>query len=99
MTAPTPDFTAIDTLRFDNRITRALGVEIPITLRWLDTANQDIWQNLALTSIGGLLSSTLLIILVMPALYYVSVRFGWLLRHLWLWLGSLRPPRRSAEAA
>ncbi len=34
------------------------GWQLPFTLRWLDTANQDIWHNLALTSIGGLLSST-----------------------------------------
>jgi HAE1 family hydrophobic/amphiphilic exporter-1 len=68
-----------------------VGIELPFTLRWLDTTNQDIWQNLALTSIGGLLSSTVLIILVLPALYYVSVRVGWVLRHGWLWLMSLVP--------
>ena len=72
-----------------------IGVEIPITLRWLDTANQDIWQNLALTSIGGLVSSTVLIILVLPALYYATVRFGWLTKRLWLWLVSLLPGSAS----
>ena len=70
-----------------------IGVEIPVTLRWLDTANQDIWQNLALTSIGGLISSTVLIILVLPALYYATVRFGWLVKRVWLWLVSLLPGR------
>ncbi len=68
-----------------------VGVELPFTLEWLDTSNQDIWQNLALTSIGGLLSSTLLIILVLPALYYASVRIGWALRRLGARLASLVP--------
>jgi len=77
-----------------------IGLELPFKLQWLDTTNQDIWQNLALTSIGGLLSSTVLIILVLPALYYVSVRSGWLLRQVWLWLASLVPtaPRRVDSA-
>jgi len=65
------------------------GVELPIKVQWLDTTNQDIWQNLALTSIGGLLSSTVLIILVLPALYYASVRIGWTLRRVSFWLVSL----------
>jgi multidrug efflux pump subunit AcrB len=68
-----------------------IGVELPFKLQWLDTANQDIWQNLALTSIGGLLSSTVLILLVLPALYYASVRIGWAARQAGLWLASLLP--------
>jgi HAE1 family hydrophobic/amphiphilic exporter-1 len=70
-----------------------IGIEVPVSLRWLDTTNQDIWQNLALTSIGGLLSSTVLIILVLPALYYATVRVGWLVKSLWLWVVSLMPSR------
>ena len=62
-----------------------LGLELPFALRWMDTSNQDIWQNLALTSVGGLVSSTVLIILTIPALYYMSVRMGWGFRRLGLW--------------
>jgi len=77
-----------------------IGVELPFKLQWLDTSNQDIWQNLALTSIGGLLSSTVLIILVLPALYYASVRIGWGLRQIWLWLAALVPTTaRRVDAA
>jgi hypothetical protein len=61
------------------------GLELPFTLRWMDTDNQDIWQNLALTSVGGLISSTVLIILALPALYYLCVRMGWGFRRLGLW--------------
>ncbi len=66
-----------------------VGWELPFTLRWLDTANQDVWHNLALTSIGGLLSSTVLILLALPALYYASVRVGWVLRAVYLWASSV----------
>jgi HAE1 family hydrophobic/amphiphilic exporter-1 len=59
------------------------NVNLPFTLRWMDADNQDIWQNLALTSIGGLLSSTILILLAMPPLYYLSIRFSWLGRTIW----------------
>jgi HAE1 family hydrophobic/amphiphilic exporter-1 len=77
-----------------------IGVELAFKLQWLDTSNQDIWQNLALTSIGGLLSSTVLIILVLPALYYASVRVGWGLRRVWARLTSLVPAAaRRAGAA
>ncbi len=77
-----------------------IGLELPVRLEWLDTANQDIWQNLALTSIGGLLSSTVLIILALPAVYYASVRAGWGLRALWLRLVALVPAgARRADTA
>ncbi len=66
-----------------------LGWEVPFTLRWLDTSNQDIWHNLALTSIGSLLSSTVLIVLSLPALYYASVRLGWVLRKLYPWVSNV----------
>ncbi len=55
-------------------------LELPWAIRWLESDNQDIWQNLALTSIGGLVSSTILILLVVPPLYYVGTRIGWSLR-------------------
>lgn len=56
------------------------GIELPVTLSFMQSDNQDIWQNLALTSIGGLLSSTILIILTIPALYYFVTSFVWWIR-------------------
>ena len=44
---------------------------------------QEIWENLALSSIGGLISSTILILIAIPALYYLSVRINWIWRRLW----------------
>jgi len=43
---------------------------------------QEIWENLALSSIGGLLSSTVLILIAIPALYYLGVRLCWIWRSL-----------------
>ena len=45
-------------------------------------AGKDIWENLALASVGGLASSTVLILMAMPALYWAFTRFGWSLRRL-----------------
>ena len=70
------------------------GVELPFTLHWMSTENQDIWENLALSTVGGLVSSTLFLLLAMPALYYFSVRFGWWIRRLVDWVFSkFRRPR------
>ena len=57
----------------------------------MDTQNQDIWENLALSSIGGLVSSTVLLLLVMPALYYLSIRVKWLGMRLRDWILRRRP--------
>jgi HAE1 family hydrophobic/amphiphilic exporter-1 len=38
---------------------------------------KDIWENLALASIGGLTSSTVLILACFPVLYWVCTRCGW----------------------
>lgn len=64
---------------------------------------KDIWENLALASVGGLTSSTVLILMVMPALYWVFTRLGWSLARGWAWararstrrLPSLEPPAIS----
>ncbi len=64
-------------------------VELPFTINVMNAENGDIWQNLALTSIGGLVSSTILILLVIPPLYYFSVRFGWVLRRLAGWVARI----------
>ncbi len=44
---------------------------------------RDIWHNLALSSIGGLTSSTILILSAIPALYWIFTRFGWTLARVW----------------
>ncbi len=45
-----------------------------------EAEGKDIWENLALTSIGGLISSTILLLLALPAIYYMWVRIDWLRR-------------------
>ncbi|MCP4572920.1 MAG: hypothetical protein GY838_11255, partial [bacterium] len=41
------------------------------------TGGKDIWENLALSSIGGLTSSTVLILSAIPAVYWITTRWGW----------------------
>jgi len=60
----------------------------PLLIHFRDTQDKDIWENLALASIGGLASSTILILLTMPALYYMCIRMDW------LWKGALNWIRR-----
>lgn len=52
----------------------------PLLIHFKHTEGQDIWENLALSSIGGLASSTILLVLALPVLYYILVRIGWRLR-------------------
>jgi Cu/Ag efflux pump CusA len=49
-----------------------------------ETDGKDIWENLALSSIGGLISSTVLLLLALPPIYYLSVRTGWVFRRMWI---------------
>jgi len=58
----------------------------PLLIKFGEREDRDIWENLALSSIGGLVSSTVLLLLAMPAAYYVCVRIGWLLYDLGGWL-------------
>jgi hydrophobic/amphiphilic exporter-1 (mainly G- bacteria), HAE1 family len=60
-------------------------------------AGKDIWENLALASIGGLASSTVLILMAMPALYWAFTRLGWSLARLVRWLGARRPAVATAS--
>jgi multidrug efflux pump subunit AcrB len=75
-----------------------LGIHLPFTLAWMDTDDQAIWDNLALASIGGMVSSTILLLAAMPALYYGSVVTGWFVRDVLGWLGRRLPGRRRAES-
>lgn len=54
----------------------------PLLVHFREVEDKDIWENLALASIGGLATSTILILIAIPALYYVSVRTNWLWRRL-----------------
>ncbi len=62
------------------------------------TKGKDIWENLALTSIGGLISGTLLLIVAFPAAYYMCVRIGWWARDLRAHLRQRRIARHAATA-
>jgi hypothetical protein len=63
-------------------------VDLPFRIGWMSVENQDIWVNLALSSIGGLISSTILLIIAMPAFYYGTTRIAWVLRRFGRWLGA-----------
>jgi HAE1 family hydrophobic/amphiphilic exporter-1 len=58
----------------------------PLLVHLSETADKDIWENLALASIGGLIASTILLIIAFPPLYYYCVRLRWVWRRLWGWL-------------
>jgi multidrug efflux pump subunit AcrB len=51
----------------------------PLLIRFEQLEGRDIWENLALSSIGGLTASVILILLSLPAAYYVAVRLAWFL--------------------
>ncbi|MFQ5511874.1 MAG: efflux RND transporter permease subunit [Candidatus Krumholzibacteriia bacterium] len=59
----------------------------PLLIHFRETQDKDIWENLALASIGGLASSTLLILVAIPPLYYASVRCNWVWRRFY---GAMR---------
>jgi Cu/Ag efflux pump CusA len=50
---------------------------LPLLYKKDASAGKDIWENLALSSIGGLGSSTVLILMGIPALYWAFTRLGW----------------------
>jgi len=70
-----------------------LPLLIQITER---TEGKDIWENLALSSIGGLTSSTVLILGVVPALYWTFTRWGWGLARLRQWWSTRRAVATAA---
>jgi len=65
---------------------------IPLLIHFRDTNDKDIWENLALASIGGLASSTILLLVALPPLYFFCVRFGWFVRSLWYRIRRIEQP-------
>jgi HAE1 family hydrophobic/amphiphilic exporter-1 len=68
----------------------------------IHTSDNDIWENLALASIGGLAASTVLLIVAFPPIYYYCVRLRWVWWRLYGWLRvkvfrRSPPPARLAE--
>jgi HAE1 family hydrophobic/amphiphilic exporter-1 len=76
----------------------------PLRVHFGGTEDRDIWENLALTSIGGLVSSTILLLFVLPPLYYAVIRAKWLAMRFWGWVrakaGAVRggKPEAGVEA-
>jgi len=59
---------------------------LPLLYKKDASAGKDIWENLALSSIGGLGSSTVLILMAIPALYWMFTRWGWGLARFGRWV-------------
>ena len=76
---------------------------LPLLYKDDPSQGKDIWENLALSSIGGLTSSTVLILSALPALYWMFTRWGWGLRRLVRWaarrMGRQPAPARPAPEA
>jgi HAE1 family hydrophobic/amphiphilic exporter-1 len=71
---------------------------LPLLIKLTDAEGKDIWENLALSSIGGLASSTVLIVSAIPALYWILCRWGWGFALLWERIRGRRPaPSAPAE--
>jgi HAE1 family hydrophobic/amphiphilic exporter-1 len=72
----------------------------PLLVHLNESSDKDIWENLALATIGGLTSSTILLFFVTPPVYTASVRVGWAMRRFHSWVGSkIRRRSRSAQPA
>ncbi len=54
----------------------------PLLVHLNDTPDKDIWENLALATIGGLTSSTILLLFLTPAVYTTSIRLRWAVRRM-----------------
>ena len=61
-----------------------------------DTADKDIWENLSLANVGGVTSSTLLILLITPTVYTSCIRLGWQMRIFAAW-AKRKASRRTRE--
>ena len=63
---------------------------LPLLYKHEAAQGKDIWENLALSSIGGLTSSTVLILSAIPALYWITTRWGWGFARFGRWLKHKR---------
>jgi HAE1 family hydrophobic/amphiphilic exporter-1 len=73
---------------------------LPLLYKKDMSQGKDIWENLALSSIGGLGSSTVLILSAIPALYWIFTRWGWGFARLGRWIKRKRGklvPRPAPE--
>jgi hydrophobic/amphiphilic exporter-1 (mainly G- bacteria), HAE1 family len=52
----------------------------PLLVHLGESADKDIWENLALASIGGLTSSTILSMIMIPVIYTCTIRVTWKLQ-------------------
>ncbi len=66
-------------------LTTIVGLS-PLLVKFGEREGKDIWENLALSSIGGLASSTLLLLVCMPPLYYFCIRTDWVWRRFAAWV-------------
>ena len=74
------------------------GIDLPFRVDWMDNDEAEIWENLALSSVGGLVSSTILLLWILPPLYYGFVWTGWKSRDLAERLRRLRVPTAPPTA-
>lgn len=56
---------------------------LPLLYKHDLSGGKDIWENLALSTIGGLTSSTVLTLSAIPAFYWMFTRWGWWTARLW----------------
>ncbi len=70
---------------------------LPLLYKQDLSQGKDIWMNLALSSIGGLTSSTVLILGCIPAFYWMFTRWGWGFARLWKRESVLIPTIPAAD--
>jgi HAE1 family hydrophobic/amphiphilic exporter-1 len=58
----------------------------PLLVHMNETADKDIWENLALATIGGLASSTILLLIITPVVYTTFTRLAWWVRRVFGWV-------------
>lgn len=71
----------------------AIGGLLPIM--WSHGAGASITQRIAAPMIGGMMSTTVVTLLVVPVVYAALVRIGW--RRRGVWVAESEPPERSAS--
>lgn len=75
----------------------------PLLVHLNDTSDKDIWENLALATIGGLTSSLIMLLFAVPGIYSGSVRLSWAIRDLRAWIvrkfrkNRVAPPEPAPE--